>query len=460
MPCKLPDDIYDYMGEIGLTEDMIGKRGEILMMIGSLYGLADAGHMWQDLFDQNAEQIGFECQREVDRCLYTLRYGKFEMELILYVDDGLYQSNDAERSHLVIGEFVERGRQIKMMGEAGWYLNMLVKQDQLNNRVTLSQPAFVDHILRNSMFGDVSGMSPVPTAASTRRDVDHTGMPSPEEAKKLKDKQKKFRRDIGKLLYLARLTRPDIQFNVSRLGQFASNPGEVHFAELKWLLRYLVGTRELGLSYCGQAKSVLLVRSNAVRGEKKFDMLMPRSWSDADWGGEVSTRASRSAFLLEWLGAAFVWGSEKQHCISLSTTEAELVAMSRCMQEVVFIRKLMVVFALDMAPTFLFCDNKGALALCKNNVVHKRTKHIDIRYFFVRQCEKEGKAITVSSPTFWMLADSLTKAVDEITTQDHRFYIMGMDMKDGRVVFTQQFHPKSKLTAPMQVEVEQQKQSA
>ena len=222
-------------------------------------------------------------------------------------------------------------------------------------------------------------------------------------------------------------------------------------------MRFLVGTRELGLSFCGESRSQLLVRSNAVRGEKEFNLLMPRGWSDADWGGEVTTRASRSAYGLEWLGAFFTWGSEKQHCISLSTTEAELVAMSRCMQEVVFIRKLMDVFALDMAPTFLFCDNRGALALVKNNVVHKRTKHIDIRYFFVRQCEAEGKAITVAAPTFWMLADSLTKPVDEITTQDHRFYIMGMDLKNGNVVYVQQFHPKSRLTAPMKLEIERQK---
>ena len=93
------------------------------------------------------------------------------MEMVLYVDDGLYQSNDDERSHLVIQEFVERGRQIKMMGMAGWYLNMLVQQDILNNRTTLSQPAFIMHILKNSMFGDVSEMKPVATAASTRRNM-------------------------------------------------------------------------------------------------------------------------------------------------------------------------------------------------------------------------------------------------------------------------------------------------
>ena len=172
-------------------------------------------------------------------------------------------------------------------------------------------------------------------------------------------------------------------------------------------------------------KAFCLFALNSVRGDNVYNLLIPRSWSDADWGGEVTTQASRSAFLLEWLGAAVVWGSEKQMCSSLSTMEAELVAMSRCVHEVIFIRKLMKVFALDVAPALLFCDNRGALSLVKNNVFHKRTKHIDIRYFFVRLQESEGEVITASTPTVWCLDDSLTKAVDEITTQYHRFFLMG-----------------------------------
>ena len=325
----------------------------------------------------------------------------------------------------------------------------------LNRRTTLSQPSFAAHILRNSMHGDVTKLncSKVRTAASINKDIDHSACPSAEEASSLKKEQAHYRTDVGKLLFLCRLTRPDLNFNVSRLGQFASNPGKKHFNELLHLLKFLCNTQKLGVSYCKKAKCPFLVRSNAVNGDKVYDLVMPRSWSDADWGGEVTSRASRSAFLIEWLGAALIWGSEKQACISLSTTEAELVAMSRCMQEVIFLRKLMLVFLFKLAPTFLFCDNRGALALVKNNVHHKRTKHIDIRYFFVRLEENTNKSvITAYAPTFWMLADSLTKAVDEITTSDHRFLILGMDLVNGEIVFAQQFHPKSRLTTPMSIE--------
>ena len=327
---------------------------------------------------------------------------------------------------------------------------MIVDQDHRLNRMTISQPAFVSHILRNSMFGDVSDAKPVGSAASNAKNIDHSGCPTPSVAAKFKHWQKKFRRDVGKLLYLARLTRPDICFAVNRLSQFVSNPGQVHFTELRWLLRYLAGTRNLGISYCAKIDCPFLVRSNAVNGEARFDLMLPRSWSDADWAGEATTRRSRSAFLIEWLGAALVWGSERQVCISLSTTEAELVAMSRGVQEVIFVRKLLRVFGYSEMPTFLFCDNKGALALVKNNVFHKRTKHIDIRYFFVRREEQnEQSVLTAYSPTNWMLADSLTKNVDEITTQDHRWFIMGMDLQHGKVVFFQVFHPKSRLLTPM-----------
>ena len=113
----------------------------------------------------------------------------------------------------------------------------------------------------------------------------------------------------------------------------------------------------------------------------------------------------------------------------------------------------MLVFLFKLAPAFLLCDNRCALALVKNNVHHKRTKHIDTRYFFVRLEENTNKSvITAHAPTFWMLADSLTKAVDEITTSDHRFFILGMDLVNGEIVFAQQFHPKSRLTTPMSIE--------
>ena len=109
--------------------------------------------------------------------------------------------------------------------------------------------------------------------------------------------------------------------------------------------------------------------------------------------------------------------------------------MARAVQECIFIRKLIAEFMGDLEqPTFVFCDNKGALALVKNNVFHKRTKHIDIKYFFAREKEADKTIITAFVPTDYNLADSFTKGVNHGVVYNHRFSIHGMELNaDGTV---------------------------
>ena len=106
LPCRLPDDVYDYMKRIGVTESQIGRKGDILMMLKSLYGLGDAGYMWQQLFEKNAATIGFVCEKQVDACLFTLKIPGSSMNMILYVDDGLCHSSDDARGDLVIRDLL------------------------------------------------------------------------------------------------------------------------------------------------------------------------------------------------------------------------------------------------------------------------------------------------------------------------------------------------------------------
>ena len=107
-----------------------------------------------------------------------------------------------------------------------------------------------------------------------------------------------------------------------------------------------------------------------------------------------------------------MFGCERQDCISLSTTEAELVALARAVQECIFVRKLVAVFMGELdQPTFVFCDNKGALDLVANNKTHKRTKHIDIRYHFIREFIRNGTIELFYIESAKNIADVFTKAL-------------------------------------------------
>lgn len=105
------------------------------------------------------------------------------------------------------------------------------------------------------------------------------------------------------------------------------------------------------------------------------------------------------------------------------------------------------------APSFVFCDNKGALDLVKNNRFHKRTKHIDIKFFYCRWCERAKELIAARAPSEFNLADAFTKAVDEVTLNDHRFSVQGQDvLPDGTTVFHKVERKKTKTSKVMEVE--------
>ena len=215
---------------------------------------------------------------------------------------------------------------------------------------------------------------------------------------------------------------------------------------MQHLLRYIKGTTLLGITYHHSHQPDFFIDSNSFGAPEKFDLLLPSTWTDSDWAGEATSRVSMSGFAITFAGAVIAFGCERQACISLSTTEAELVALARAVQECIFIRKLVAEFMGDLKqPTFVFCDNKGALDLVKNNVFHKKTKHIDIKYFFAREKEADKTIITARVPTHYNLSDSFTKGVDQNVVRDHRFLIHGMDLlKDGTPCFKRVPNPTGK----------------
>jgi hypothetical protein len=136
-------------------------------------------------------------------------------------------------------------------------------------------------------------------------------------------------------------------------------------------------------------------------------------YSDADWAGDIDTRRSTSGYVFLLNGGCISWRSKKQRTVALSSTEAEYMALSEATQEAVWLKAFMRELGEDAGDGALtvYEDNQGAIALAKNPEFHKRTKHIDIRYHFVREKVEDGQVMLQYCPTQDMLADLMTKPI-------------------------------------------------
>ena len=193
-------------------------------------------------------------------------------------------------------------------------------------------------------------------------------------------------------MYCAVATRPDIAFPVGLLSQFVENPGRIHWEAVKRVYRYLCGTRGWKLVY----------------GSTTNDLL---GYTDADGASQEHRHAiSGYAFLID--GGAVSWSSRKQELVTLSTSEAEYVAATHAAKEGLWLRRFIAeVFAPLETPLTLYSDSRSAIALTQDGSYHARTKHIDIRYHFIRFVVQNGSITLIYCPTEDMIADTLTKAL-------------------------------------------------
>ena len=135
-------------------------------------------------------------------------------------------------------------------------------------------------------------------------------------------------------------------------------------------------------------------------------------YSDADWAGDVKDRRSTSGNVFLLGGGAITWSSRKQSSVALSTVEAEYMALSVATQEAIWLRQLQEALGVtESGPTLIHEDNQGAISMAKNPVLHKRTKHVQIRFHFVREAVEQGTIMLEHCRTTEMLADSFTKVL-------------------------------------------------
>ena len=199
---------------------------------------------------------------------------------------------------------------------------------------------------------------------------------------------------VGSLLYLSTKTRPDIAYAVSSVARYCANPTKNHWIAVKRILRYLKGTCNYGLLYRKDTPAELT------------------GYSDADWAGDVGDRKSISGYIYFLGGAAISWKSSKQSCVALSTTEAEYIASSSASQEAIWLQQLMSdLLNKRVQETTIFEDNQSTICLAKNQQVHRRTKHVDIKYHLIRDLVEAERIKLTYCASKDMVADILTKGL-------------------------------------------------
>ena len=369
----------------GYRED---NSGRVLRLLKSLYGLKQAGRRWYQKFTQILSSLGF-AQCKVDQAVF-FKHTKSPRTLIViavHVDDcTIAASSTSAVEALKVG--LRKHVEVTDLGELHWMLGIEVRRDRAGGTVHLSQRSYIDSILRRFGFDDAKPIS-TPFDTQVRLTLEQAPVDAAEFAV-MRDVP--YREAVGALNWAALATRPDIAFAVATVARFSANPGMAHWHAVKRIFRYLVGTRDLWLTY-GESRRTLV------------------GYADADGSMTEDRRAITGyAFLID--GGAISWSSKKQEIVSLSTTESEYVAATHGMKEALWLRNLLAeVFEPLTDATTLFSDNQSAIALTRDHQFHVRMKHIDVRYHFIRWVVENGTLRLVYCLTADMVADVLTKAL-------------------------------------------------
>ncbi|GKC06796.1 hypothetical protein Tco_0998406 [Tanacetum coccineum] len=197
---------------------------------------------------------------------------------------------------------------------------------------------------------------------------------------------------VGTLMYLT-ANRPDLTFVVSMCAQYQAKPAENHLHDVKRIFKYLRGTVNRGLWY------------------PKDSFIALTAYADADHTGCQDTR--RSTFgSIKLLGEILVsWSSKRQKSVAISSTEAEYIALFGCCAQFLWMRSQLTNYGLGFNKIPMYCDIKSAIALCCNNVQHSRSKHIDIRFHFIKEQVENGVVELYFINTEYQLADIFTKSL-------------------------------------------------
>lgn len=390
---ELTENIYMYQ-----PEGFVYDNNKVCLLKKAIYGLKQASRVWNKKVESILLKAGYK-QSKFESCVYIKCVDKCIMFVAVYVDDFLIFSND-ENEKCNLKKLLSDNFKVKDLGKAKRCLGLNITNDCENGIVKIDQKHYIDELV--SKFGlNESKSVTTPIEAGLKLDrADKCDVSIPYQCL------------IGSLMFLAVNTRPDIAYAVSYLSQFNTCYADVHYKHAKRVLKYLKGTSDYGLVFRKQSVDVMNICA----------------YADADWANDHIDRKSYTGYVFKLAGSAISWEAKKQQSVSLSSTEAEYVSITQASKEAVYLKNLLNELTNVNSVIQLYNDNQSAQKLVYNPVFHNRTKHIDVKYHYIRELVEQEIVKLCYLPTEKMIADIMTKGLH---AAKHKFCFenLGLEQK-------------------------------
>ncbi|KFD59936.1 hypothetical protein M514_27886 [Trichuris suis] len=377
---KLAEEIY-----MKLPEGYEHAVGKVARLLRPIYGLKQAGRVWNETLTAFLDKHGFQRQWS-SSCVYV---SSNQIIIVVYVDDILLFHSDPKEIDKVI-QVMKGEYDIHDLGELSYILG--VKIHRMKHELRMNQSAYIESILRKY---NMELCKPASTPLDPSVELSVADCPKT-QAERDEMATVPYRDLIGSLMYIALSTRPDILFAVTKLSQHNSDPGRVHRNQVKHVLRYLNRTKAYEMVFRTTAESAIEIHC------------------DADWAGNVDDRKSWTGVTVKVAGNLVGWMSKKQQCVASSTMEAEYVALAVAVKEAKWLTIMSEELGLKerlKMPVVMLCDSQAAIKFVSNRIEKTRTRHIDIAYHVARDTVQRGTVSIAYVPSNRNVADALTKGL-------------------------------------------------
>ncbi|GJR53616.1 putative ribonuclease H-like domain-containing protein [Tanacetum coccineum] len=349
---------------------------KVYKVVKALYGLHQAPRAWYETLANYLLGNGFQ-RGKIDQTLFIKRQKGDILLVQVYVDDIIFGSTNKE---LCTGfeKLMKDKFQMSSMGEPNLFLGLQVQQK--HDGIFISQDKYVDEILKKFNYNDVkSSTTPVDLEKPLVKDGDADDVDV-----------HLYRSMIRSLMYLI-ASGPDIMFAVCACARFQVNPKTSHLTAVKRIFKYLKGKPKLGLWYSR---------------DSPFELV---AYTDSDYAGATQDMKSTTGGC-QFLGNSLIsWQCKKQTVVSTSTNKAEYVSAASYCGQVLWIQNQLLDYGYNFMNTMIHIDNTSTICIIENPVQRSKTKHIEIRHHFIRDCNTKKLIQMVKIDTEYNVTDLLTK---------------------------------------------------